>query len=170
MTRQQWSFLVRFACSVGGFVVLFHLAPEPFARMYLLPITWTAALALNLLGMQAVIDVSSLADGFCMLETEFTLLRVEFECTGLFSLFVYLGAVLAYPVGIKRRAIGIAAGLPAFFLYSVLRLTVIGIIDQIVPWWLDWFHIYLMVLLNLGYFLFLWSIWVNRCAIRQQTA
>ena len=170
MTRQQWSFLMRFVSCVGAFVVLFHLLPAPFARLYLLPISWLAAAVLNALGLQASIDTAGLVGGFCMLETEFTMLRVEFECTGLFSLFVYLGAVVAYPASFGRRAIGVAVGLPAFIAYSVSRLTVIGIIDHLAPWWLNWFHIYLMVLLNLGFFLFLWSVWVNRCARRRQAA
>ncbi len=167
MSRQQLFFLVRFALCVGGLVGVFHVAPGPFASLYLQPISWSTASVLSLIGLPTTIDASSLVDGFCVLETEFTLLRVEFECTGLFSLFVYSAAVLAYPAPLVQRAVGVAGGLPAFVTYSVARLTVIGVIDHVIPWWLGWFHIYLMVLLNLGFFLFLWAIWVNRCVIRQ---
>ena len=157
-------FLGRFVLSVGALVALFHIWPSPFAQLYLLPISWSAGTVLSYLGLPAAIDASALNEGYCMLETEFTLLRVEFECTGLFSLFVYLGAVAAFPADASKRLLGMAAGVPAFFAYSTARLTTIGVIDYLAPWWLNWFHIYLMVMLNLGFFLFLWSVWVNRCA------
>jgi exosortase/archaeosortase family protein len=168
MNAQQVGFLVRFVLCVSLPVWVLHEVPGLFGHTYLLPISWTTASALNALGIPSLLDHSMLALGFCIVETEFTLFRVEFECTGLFSLFVYQGAVLAYPTDLRRRAVGVVLGLVGFFAYAVSRLVALGLIDYFAPWWLNWFHIYLMVLLNLGFFLFLWAQWVNRCAVVRQ--
>lgn len=169
MTRQQVGFLLRLALCVVGLVSLFQAFPTVFAYGYVLPISATAGAALTGIGFPAILDVAGLVDGFCVLETETTLLRVEFECTGLISLFVYLGAVVAYPSDGRSRLIGVVAGIPAYFLYSTARLVIIGITDYLAPAWLDWLHIYLMVLMNLGFFLFLWSHWVRRIATHRST-
>ncbi|MBT6148242.1 MAG: hypothetical protein HN712_01775 [Gemmatimonadetes bacterium] len=158
----QTRFLLQFGATAGILLVSFHAVEAVFGTLYLLPISWSAATLLDLMGIPAVFDAGPLAQGYCVVETLRTVFEVRFECTGLFSLFIYLAAVVAYPASGDHKIRGVAFGLPAFFSYSVLRLVVIGAIDHLVPLWLDWFHIYFMVLLNLGFFLFIWAIWVNR--------
>lgn len=158
----QSRFLLHFGVAAGLLVLCFHLVETLFGTLYLLPISWSAAKLLGLIGIPAIFDSSALAEGFCTIETLRTIFEVRFECTGLFSLFIYLAAVVAYPASRTHKAWGLIAGLPAFFSYSVLRLVIIGTIDFFLPPWVDWFHIYFMVLLNLGFFLFAWAIWVNR--------
>ncbi len=158
----QNTFLLQFAATAGILILSFHVVESFFGTLYLLPISWSAANLLDLIGIPAIFDAATLAHGYCEIETERTIFQVKFECTGLFSLFVYLAAVVAYPASRDHKIRGALFGLPAFFSYSVARLVVIGVIDHLVPLWFDWFHIYFMVLLNLGFFLCIWAIWVNR--------
>ena len=162
MEATQISFLLRFGVVAGILILSFHLVEALFGTLYLLPIAWSAAKLLSLLGIEALFDATPMALGYCEVETLRTIFQVRYECTGLFSLFIYLAAVVAYPASAKHKGWGVVAGVPAFFSYSVGRLVLIGSIDHFVPSWFNWFHIYFMVLLNLGFFLFIWAIWVNR--------
>jgi exosortase/archaeosortase family protein len=93
---------------------------------------------------------------------EQTSLRVIPECTGIFTLFIYLAAVLAYPATLGARAWGVTLGVGGVFLFSTARLVVLGVVGQAIPAWLTLFHMGLMVVANLGFALFLWLWWTGR--------
>jgi len=164
---RQFGFIARFAGCMSLLMLSFALWEQLFGTFYLYPISVTAATLLHWAGATAALDVSPLAQGFCALDTGVHLFHIEFECTGIFSLFIYMGAVFVYPASVAAKAWGILFGVPAFFAYSALRIVVLVLISQLVPAWLPFCHIYLMVLLNLGFFLFLWSIWIKRWALSQ---
>lgn len=147
---------------MGVLILSFHQWESVFGAIYLYPISVASAMLLDFIGVPTVLDASRLAEGFCALATQKQLFHVKFECTGIFSLFVYVGVVAVYPTAVAHKAWGILAGIPAFFAYSAGRIVVLGVIGHLMPSWLRYSHIYLMVLLNLGFFLFLWAIWVNR--------
>jgi exosortase/archaeosortase family protein len=167
---RQFGFIARFAACMGLLALSFSLWERLFGTLYLYPISVSAATLLNWLGVPATLDATPLADGFCALDTGLHLFHIEFECTGIFSLFIYIGAVLVYPSSFAPKVWGILAGIPAFFAYSALRIVVLVLISHLVPAWVQFCHIYLMVLLNLGFFLFLWALWVNRWALKERIA
>ena len=52
-------------------------------------------------------------------------------------------------------------GVPTFFCYSVARLVVLAVIAMVAPQWMRFLHVYLLVLVNAGFLLWLWATWVN---------
>lgn len=50
--------------------------------------------------------------------------RVEIidECTGLFEIFIYMAAVLAYSTSIKKKLLGLAVGIPTIYLFNIARI------------------------------------------------
>lgn len=162
----QLGFAVRLALCVALAALLHDRLEGLFGAVYLLPMARAATALVYLAGMPATLDVSRLPEGFCTMATPAQLFQVEHACTGLFSLLIYLGAVAVYPSTGRCRVIGAMIGVPAFFAYGALRIAVLVLIGQTAPDWLPLWHAHLMVLLNLGFLLFLWSVWVNRCARR----
>jgi exosortase/archaeosortase family protein len=92
--------------------------------------------------------------------------RIIHECTGIFALLVFLGLVSAYPTSAYHKVQGMLLGLPAFYLYSCLRLVILGIIAHIEPSLVELFYLYMMVLINLGFLLFVWIYWLEKVVRR----
>jgi exosortase/archaeosortase family protein len=160
--RQRLRFGLVFLLCLGSLGLAFARWEPWFATGSIYPVSRAAAWLLELTGVPVVFDSHSLALGFCSVLVGQVSLRVIHECTGLFALFIYLAAVAAYPSPLTRRLWGIALGVPAFLVYSSLRLAVLGWIAHLVPGWLEFFHLYLLVSLNLGFAVFLWLYWMGR--------
>lgn len=129
---------------------------------YLYPLSWAATRLLDLLGVSAILDPSLLSRGTCILVMERAVFHVTYDCAGLFALFVYVAAVLAHPAAVTWRAAGIIAGASALFAYGVLRLVALALVGHLAPAWLSFLHLYLLVLMNVGFVVFLWATWVAR--------
>ncbi|MFH1568200.1 MAG: hypothetical protein ABIL09_09400, partial [Gemmatimonadota bacterium] len=115
-------------------------------------------------GVAAALDTSPLPAGYCVLSMERSLFHVTWECTGIFALFVYLAAVLAHPAPAARRARAALLGVPALFAYGVARLVALGLIGHLAPAWTHFCHVYLLVFMNVGFVLYLWSTCVGDAA------
>lgn len=154
-------FCLLFALSLSIFASLFHLWEIPLAHLYLQPVSAVTSTTLNAVGITAQLDTSSVPLGFCLIAMERITFRVIHECTGIFSLFIFLAAVLAYPAPMRAKGWAVALGLVAFFLYGCLRLVLLGVVGQLAPTWVPVLHQW-MVLINLGYALSVWLFWVTR--------
>lgn len=150
------------AAYLAGFAVLFGLHQELWARVYLQPVCQAATALLQAVGIPARLDLGSVHLGVCTIVMQRTSLRVIHECTGIFTLFIYLAAVLAYPAAVSARIRGAALGVGGFFLFSAARLGILGAIGQAAPGWLALFHLGLMVVANMGFALFLWLWWIGK--------
>jgi len=155
-------FCFLFAALIALFSLCFEVFQDLFTAAYLHPIAWAAATLLNLLGFPVHLDTLHLAAGFCDLLVDGSVYRIIHECTGVFGLLVYSALVLAYPASARHKAQGLVLGLPAFYLYSTLRLVVIGLVAHYTPQQVEFFHQYMMVLINLGFLFFLWLYWLER--------
>ncbi|MFH1566749.1 MAG: hypothetical protein ABIL09_02040 [Gemmatimonadota bacterium] len=133
---------------------------------YLYPLSWGAARLLPLLGVPAVLDASLLDTGICALVMERVVFQVTYDCAGIFALCVYVAAVLAHPATAAWRAAGILAGGVGLFGYGLVRVVVLALVGHLVPGWLDFLHVYLLVLMNVGFVVFLWASWVGRAGWR----
>jgi exosortase/archaeosortase family protein len=129
---------------------------------YLYPLSWLAARLLGFIGVPVTFDPSLLSRGTCALLMDRVIFHVTYDCAGFFALLVYVAAVLAYPATTAWRAAGILAGTGALFAYGVLRLVILALVGHLAPSWLSFLHLYLLVLMNVGFVIFLWAIWVDR--------
>jgi len=64
------------------------------------------------------------------------------ECTGLLEMVIYLAAVVAFSASIRKKLIGIVAGVPAIYLFNVLRIIVLLIAGSMSKPAFDFMHLY----------------------------
>ena len=163
--QSQLGFALRFALSMIALMVVYsHLEPL-LNYAYLWPLSLAAAQLLDFFGVPTVL-YEYLDQGFCALQMENNLFHIKNECTGVFFLCVFVITVVVYTTSWSAKARGVVLGVLAFFTYSVVRVVVLAIVGDLAPSLLDFFHVYLMVTLNLGFLFYLWKYWVNRWGLR----
>ncbi|MFQ6008591.1 MAG: exosortase H [Candidatus Zixiibacteriota bacterium] len=64
------------------------------------------------------------------------------ECTGLLEMVIYLAAVVSFSASIRKKLIGIAAGVPAIYLFNILRIIVLLIAGASSKRVFDFMHLY----------------------------
>ena len=164
--NQPWQKALRFCglfvLYLGLLAVAFEYLSLFFARIYMYPVSAFAAFVLNGMGIEAILDTRPLLAGFCDLAVEGAVYRIIHECTGIFALLTFLVLILAYPTSVSQKVQGAILGIPAFFIYSSLRLVVLGAVATLKPEWVETFHLYMMVLVNIGFMFFVWMYWVAR--------
>jgi exosortase/archaeosortase family protein len=154
-------FCALFAVWLGVMALAFEWLRPYLIHGYMYPLSCAAVRLLEVLGLEAQLGVLHLAAGICELAVDQVVYQVTFECTGIFALFMCLAAVLAFPASLACKTKGVALVVPAFALYSVLRLSVMGLVAHFAPGQIELFHIYVMVLVNIGFVLLLWLYWVR---------
>lgn len=95
------------------------------------------------------------------------------ECTGLFTFFVYLSLILAYPASWKEKLWGVALGLPSIWFMNLLRLVVIAYLTIYKPGLFNFFHGFLWQVSFFLFMLLIVYIWLTRVVrppARRQTA
>jgi archaeosortase B (VPXXXP-CTERM-specific) len=60
-------------------------------------------------------------DGSVVASPDFSMVII-FECTAIFTIVIFLAAVLAYPSNIKQKAIGMALGVVALYAIDLVRM------------------------------------------------
>lgn len=155
----------RFLFGFAGCLILLAGAFEGLRPLlvhgYMWPVSRAAALVLNLLGIPASLGETEPQVGVCPLAVHGVIYLVTFECTGIFALFLCLAAVLGFPVPLGHRVRGVLLVVPAFATYSAARLVVMGLVARFAPEQIELFHLYVMVLVNLGFVLLLWLYWAR---------
>jgi exosortase/archaeosortase family protein len=46
------------------------------------------------------------------------------ECTGVYEVIIFAAAVLAFPTGWKKKAVGFGLGIPLIYFFNVMRIMV----------------------------------------------
>ncbi|MDA0336715.1 MAG: exosortase/archaeosortase family protein [bacterium] len=160
--RRSLRFLGLFVAGMVSLGVLFECLPVLFQQLYMSPVAHLSTSLLQAMSVDAVLDTGHLGDGFCELAVSRILYRITFDCTGIFAILAFTSLTLAYPATVRQRASGLAVGLPAIFVFSVLRITVLGLIANLEPAWIELFHVYVMELATLGFMLFTWMYWLGQ--------
>lgn len=65
------------------------------------------------------------------------------ECTGLFEMLIYLAAVLSFSTTIRKKLLGIAMGLPAIFVFNLVRITILLVAGASSMELFNFMHLYL---------------------------
>ena len=163
--QSQLGFALRFVLSMIVLTVVYSHLESLLNYAYLWPLSLVAAQLLDFFGVPNVL-LGYLDQGFCALQMENNLFHIKNECTGVFFLCVFVITVVVYTTSWSAKARGVVLGVLAFFTYSVVRVVVLALIGDLAPSLLHFFHVYLMVALNLGFLFYLWIFWVNRWGAR----
>lgn len=165
--QQRLRFILYFSSTLGLLAFSFVQWTPTMNLGFMYPISFVTTLLLKCLTISAKLDASTLSQGFCLVQLDGITLRIIHECTGIFTLFIFVAAVLAYPTSPTYKLQGLTLGIPIFFAYSVLRLCVLGLIAHLVPHLIQLFHVYLMVLFNLGFVTALLQYWMANATARE---
>ncbi len=155
-------FCLLFCLGLAVLMGVFVNWKEWFSSLYLWPISWTAASLIDLFGVPVAVYDPPNQNDLCILEIGRFVFHVEHQCSGISAFFIYLAALLAYPAESSHKIRGALIGIPAFFAYGALRLVFLGAIALILPDLLRFFHLYFMVILNLGFVMMLWADWIRK--------
>ncbi len=90
------------------------------------------------------------------------------NCNGiaLFSLFAVF--IIAYTGQVKTKLIFISLGILSIQFLNVCRIVGLAILDTYSRAWTEFNHTYTFNILIYGYIFFLWMLWVNNYATKQQ--
>ena len=161
-------FALRFLAFTGVFFAFFDLCERGVGRFYVAPISNTASVLLNALNIVVVV-IPYPATGSRLLVMKGVSYWVTQGCTGLFTSALYISGVLAFPTSIIKKLAGCALGFPAFFMFGVLRIVIMGAVAQIWPAQIEVFHLYIMAIANLGFAMFVWIYWHNKVVEGEKT-
>ncbi len=89
------------------------------------------------------------------------ILEITFGCTGIFSYFILLAGLFAYPCRFKYKTAGFLFFTISFFVYSIVRLIIIGITGHSFPDYLNFVHSYLMEIVNIAFILLVFILWLK---------
>jgi exosortase H (IPTLxxWG-CTERM-specific) len=64
------------------------------------------------------------------------------ECTGLLEMVIYLAAVVSFSASIRKKLIGIVTGVPAIYLFNILRIIALLIAGSMSKSVFDFMHLY----------------------------
>ncbi|MEE2657335.1 MAG: hypothetical protein VX733_02445 [Candidatus Latescibacterota bacterium] len=160
----RYKFCLLFCLGMAGLIWVFVSCEAWFSSFYLWPISWTAASLIELFGVSVLVYDPPGQESLCILEIGRFVFHVEYECSGISAFFIYLAALIAYPAKSGHKVRGALIGMLAFFAYGALRLAILGAIAITIPDLLRFFHLYFMVILNLGFVMMLWADWIRKIA------
>jgi exosortase/archaeosortase family protein len=163
-----WKYIGVFILSIIILTLSFNFLQDIYTTIFLEPVSRASFSILKFLGLAIEFDGAGLPFGICDLILPHQTLRINFGCTGLFVLFIFIAGVIAYPSGIKYKLTGLAAGIPVFTLYSILRLVIMGFVGNWIPQYLDIIHNYLMILINIAFVLWLYISWIKYVSGKDQ--
>ena len=75
-------------------------------------------------------------------------------CTGLFTSALFVSGILSCPVEARKKLIGLLIGIPAFFVFGILRVVIMAVVAVTLPARVEVFHVYIMAIANLGFAMF----------------
>lgn len=91
--------------------------------------------------------------------------RIITECTGLFEMVIYMSCVLAFPTRWSKRGIGLLIGIPAIYIFNLLRILCLLLAGRYLNSMFEFFHIYFwqatLIVMITSVWLF-WIYWVVR--------
>ena len=85
-------------------------------------------------------------------------------CTGLFTMAIFLSAVLALPSPIQQKLYGVLLGIAGILAFNWVRIVTLLLIGAYLPDALDFMHLVVWRSLLIFFALFLWLRWANGIA------
>ena len=91
--------------------------------------------------------------------------RIDNGCSGIEAAILMGSAVLAFPVSLRLKLVGLAVGIGAILVVNAFRVISLFYLLQYSEQWFDWAHLYLwdlLIVLDGLLAFFLWARWARR--------
>jgi len=90
------------------------------------------------------------------------------ECTGIFEMLIFLAALISYPASWRSKLAGFLLGIPALYLFNVIRivfLTVVGVYHRDL---FDFMHLYFWQATLILMITTVWVLWILLVVSREK--
>ena len=148
-----------------GIIIILTITFDALSFLYrpavLVPISYSAYTILKIACIPITFSGPSGSLGFCDYILPDSVLQVTFGCTGIYALFILIAGIIAFPCSLRMKGTGIVLSIPLFYAYSILRLVFIGIVGHSFPAALDYFHSYVMEIINVVFILLVYIVWIR---------
>lgn len=149
-------FVARFALLLAVLAVLYPIATR---RWFFAIEALTAATARVLSLILRALGGESSLDGNLVRFGDFGVRIIE-ECTGIFEAIIFAAAVLAFPTGPAKKAIGVALGVPLLYLFNVARILVLLVVGRSWPSRFEFMHLYFWQATLILMITSVWLLWI----------
>jgi len=95
-------------------------------------------------------------------------LKIIDECTAVFSIIVYIAAIIAYPANARSKIIGVVSGIPVLYGFNILRLVVLALVGVNFPGAFDFVHVYLWQTTFIIFVLITFLLWLKVVVERRE--
>lgn len=152
---------------MGAFFIVIGLKPIQdlidLNGLYTQGVVFVTSKVLNLTGLQCTYQGS-------IISLPTIALDIKFGCNGLEAVMIYSVAVIAFPAGWKKKAIGIIGGFVVLQVINIIRITALAYTGIHFKGLFEYIHIYvaqgLMIAVSLGiFFLYLSYVQKHRDAV-----
>ncbi len=153
------------------FLILLVLISVGFSQLFTRyhdNVIWLMELTATLSG--AVLSVFSDAVNYHGVFVSYRGFSVEIidECTGLFEMLIYLAAVISFSTTIKKKLIGVAIGLPAIFLFNLIRIILLLVVGAGSYDAFNFMHLYLWQVTLIIMISSIWILWLYLVVYREK--
>jgi exosortase H (IPTLxxWG-CTERM-specific) len=154
---ERFRFAAAFGLSCLGFYALASALPSSFVRVLCAHTARALGHVLNVIGFPVAV-------GGNIVSGSGPVFQIVLECTALSTAVLFACFVSFYPTEARKKATGLAVGIPALYLGNLVRLVSTFVVTQHYPGLFELVHVYLgqvftMLLLILA--CILWLKWVN---------
>lgn len=94
--------------------------------------------------------------------------RIITECTGLFEMVIYAACVLAFPTSWSKKGLGLLLGVPAIYVFNLLRILCLLVVGRYANPMFDFFHLYFWQATLIIMITAVWLLWIY-AIVRDET-
>ena len=91
------------------------------------------------------------------------------ECTGIYEIIIFAAAVLAFPTGWKKKAVGFGLGIPMIYFFNVVRIMVLILVGRFYREIFDFMHLYFWQATMIAMITSVWLLWIIKVVRREET-
>ncbi len=152
--KNMIKFLAIFTASlIASYIIYYFLLKQTVLTSLKNFTALLLSLSLKAIGLDAKTHSQFVSvDGFA--------LEIIDECTGVFSMLVYVSAIIAYPSKREMKILGIIFGIGIIYFFNILRLIVLAITGIKLPSAFEFVHSYLWQGTFLAIVVFIFYGWI----------
>lgn len=94
--------------------------------------------------------------------------RIIDECTGLFEMVIFAAAVLAFPTTWRKKLLGLALGIPAIYLFNLIRIILLVVVGSKSYATFEFMHLYFWQVTLIIIIASIWIAWLLLVVYREK--